>query len=756
MTRTTQFELEAQMQDRGYARFLKQLDAARENEGQSNTAHGRELIKANIDSMVVSLEAFIKSQEKVSRKAPASLLLKDLNLEAVVYLALKTIINSLGHDEAKTTATAINIGMAVSNAITMAELGQDKEKKGLVKHIETSANRSLGNDNSKERAVVDTLAFFNMQSAWSVEDQLKVGVTLVNLAAQVALVEDVTVGRGKSSFNKLVPTEATMEMIEVMNLCPEFTPVYLPMITEPKDWDTDGNGGYLTLRQPLVKTRFEGHTKALQDADLSSVRLSINIIQQTAWSVHTGLLSIAQAAFDDGLDVDCFPFNYKDNRPKRTSIRVGATTVLNLATEFSEHEAIWFPHNMDWRGRVYPMVDGLSPQGNKLAKSLLSFAEGKRISDGAENFLAIHIANEFGEDKLSLGDRVAWVFDNEEKIIDVANDPFGPNKDFWTTADSPWGFLRGCLEWAGYCADPEDFLSTLPVAFDGSCSGLQHFSAMFKDEIGGREVNLVADLDRQDIYATVKEAAVVALEASEDDLAVKWLNSGLLTRKLFKTPTMTYGYSSEVPGMTDQISSAVLATGNETFAKDELFTACNYLAKITFAEIEKTVVKASEAKNWLQQCVRGKQEATQWTTPDGLPVVQKYMSKQTKQLKILVGGDLLRNQYTIPTDAVDTRKMASAISPNVIHSIDATHIRMVAIAASGEQMHSLAMIHDSFGCHAADAGRFFNIIREQFIVLYGTAVAEKLNEELSGGSVELPTMGNLDLDGIIETDYSFA
>ena len=59
MTRTTQFELEAQMQDRGYARFLKQLDAARENEGQSNTAHGREIIKANIDSMVVSLEAFI-------------------------------------------------------------------------------------------------------------------------------------------------------------------------------------------------------------------------------------------------------------------------------------------------------------------------------------------------------------------------------------------------------------------------------------------------------------------------------------------------------------------------------------------------------------------------------------------------------------------------------------------------------------------------------------------------------------------------
>ena len=81
---------------------------------------------------------------------------------------------------------------------------------------------------------------------------------------------------------------------------------------------------------------------------------------------------------------------------------------------------------------------------------------------------------------------------------------------------------------------------------------------------------------------------------------------------------------------------------------------------------------------------------------------------------------------------------------------------MVAVAASGEQMHSLAMIHDSFGCHAADAGRFFNIIREQFIELYSIEVAKMLNEELSGGDIELPTMGDLDLNGVIDTDYSFA
>jgi DNA-directed RNA polymerase len=756
MTKTTQFELEAQMQDRGYARFLKQIEAAKNNEGQSNTAYGREVIKANMDTVLENLEGFIQSQETVRRKAPAAKLLKGLNLEAVVYLALKTIVNSLGHDEAKTTATAINIGLAVSNAVTLAALGKDKETKGLVKHIEASSKRAVGNDNAKSKSVAETLTYFNMQSAWSTEDQLKVGVTLIELAAQAGLIENVTVGGSKTKFNKLVPTDKTMEMIEVMNLCPEFAPIYLPMVVEPKDWDQEGNGGYLTLRQPLVKTRFEGHTEALQEADLTSVRGSINIIQQTAWKVHTGLLSIAQRAMEGGLDLDCLPFNYKDDRAKRTSIRVGATTVLGLAEEFKDRDAIWFPHNMDWRGRVYPMVDGLSPQGNKLAKALLSFAEGKRITDGAESFLAIHIANEFGKDKLSLADRVSWVFENEDMLIEVANNPFGEHKAFWMTADSPWGFLRGCIEWAGYCEAPEDFMSTLPVAFDGSCSGLQHFSAMFKDEVGGREVNLLPNLDRQDIYSAVQKAVEGTLSASSDPLASQWLKSGLMGRSLFKTPTMTYGYSSEVPGMTDQIKEYVITTDRDAFAKDDLFLACNYLAKTTFAEIENIVVKAAEAKTWLQSCVKGKNEATQWTTPDGLVVVQKYKVKKSNRLNILVGGERVQSRYDVNTDKVDTRKMASSISPNVIHSLDAAHIRMVAVAASQEQVHSLALIHDSFGCHAADAGRFFNIIREEFVKLYTQDVAEMLNAELSGGMVELPLMGNLDLEGIIDTDYSFA
>ena len=93
-----------------------------------------------------------------------------------------------------------------------------------------------------------------------------------------------------------------------------------------------------------------------------------------------------------------------------------------------------------------------------------------------------------------------------------------------------------------------------------------------------------------------------------------------------------------------------------------MFLACNYLAKITFDEIENIVVKAAEAKGWLQSCVRGRNEATQWTTPDGMVVVQKYKTQKSNRLDILVNGDRVQSQYSVPTDKVDTRKMASAAS----------------------------------------------------------------------------------------------
>jgi len=49
---------------------------------------------------------------------------------------------------------------------------------------------------------------------------------------------------------------------------------------------------------------------------------------------------------------------------------------------------------------------------------------------------------------------------------------------------NPFMALRGALEWAGLCNYGTGYVSHMPVHFDATCSGLQHFSALLRDEEG--------------------------------------------------------------------------------------------------------------------------------------------------------------------------------------------------------------------------------------------------------------------------------
>uniref|UniRef100_UPI002FBEC18E DNA-directed RNA polymerase n=1 Tax=Escherichia coli TaxID=562 RepID=UPI002FBEC18E len=58
-------------------------------------------------------------------------------------------------------------------------------------------------------------------------------------------------------------------------------------------------------------------------------------------------------------------------------------------------------------------------------------------------------------------------------------------------------------EYAGVQHHGLSYNCSLPLAFDGSCSGIQHFSAMLRDEVGGLAVNLLPSETVQDIYGIV-------------------------------------------------------------------------------------------------------------------------------------------------------------------------------------------------------------------------------------------------------------
>ena len=74
------------------------------------------------------------------------------------------------------------------------------------------------------------------------------------------------------------------------------------------------------------------------------------------------------------------------------------------------------------------------------AKGLLEFANGGAIT--ADNkgafWLAVHGANMWGEDKVSLEDREKWVHDNEDWILDCGRYPIS-NHFNWLLNGKPSG-----------------------------------------------------------------------------------------------------------------------------------------------------------------------------------------------------------------------------------------------------------------------------------------------------------------------------
>src|SRR3546814_19051528 len=60
----------------------------------------------------------------------------------------------------------------------------------------------------------------------------------------------------------------------------------------------------------------------------------------------------------------------------------------------------------------------------------------------------------------------------------------------------------------------QDFVSHIPIAADGSCSGLQHYAAITRSSKEAHHVNLVPRDTVGDIYRLVSEAALPTLQAS--------------------------------------------------------------------------------------------------------------------------------------------------------------------------------------------------------------------------------------------------
>lgn len=629
---------------------------------------------------------------------------------------------------------------------------------------------------------------------------------------------------GKKAYF-LHPKPATIEWMEEAAKHAELSATeHWPMLCKPRPWRKPWGGGYLTKlipTVPMVKMRRDEAGRAylarLKSADLSYVYEALNAVQDTAWKVNGFMLDVLTQIEQRGIDVAglapgkdlplpphpigtsgvdtadprhrqwCRDMStvHRTNRNNRGK-RIQLTRTLVAARRFKDAEEFYLPHTLDFRGRMYSLPAFLNPQGADCQKALLTFAHGKPVETEAQlEWLAVHGANSYGVDKVPFADRYNWCIDHLPAIREAAADPLGAGFEFWTGADAPFQFLAWCDEFVRVLDGGWGTLSGLPVALDGSCNGLQHYSAALRDPIGGTAVNLTPGEAPRDIYAAVAARATETLKALKDisgpegDMARKWLAFGV-TRKITKRSVMTLPYGCSQFSVRQFIEDAVreaLAGGKDNpFAfiddlgqrKDGALEASKFLQGHAWAAIGKTVVAARAGMDWLQAVAKSCARTAvpiYWTTADGFAVQQAYVSMKERQVETRFYGKVFKPVILEETDAVDKARQRNGIAPNWVHSQDGAALRMFVRIAHANGVRSFAMVHDSYGAPAADIPVVAWALREAFIALYDgqhelQAFHDEVVPKLPTAEVtevpEVPALGDLDVALVRQADYFFA
>ncbi len=804
----TQVELELDAYTFGKDRMRKSIET---NE-QKDRAHSNPYAQAIYRRFVLPLASRLREDLRTASAVPGRrkahvALLSPMDLEAVAFVSVRAALTALLSANSSTNGREIvkAVGRDVYHEYLLSQFADAEPT--LFYHLMNDLDRRLSSNERHRMTVLKMQARKNGLEfhEWGSGDRDQVGAYLVDVLEQLGMVTvslAQLVGEKFKEHVVALSPECSALVKEITEFVIESAPFFQPCVEPPKDWVSIADGGFHTdemrrLSPFMVKT----HPYARDTFALANMQREIdcvNALQQVKWRVNRTMLDhisniarhfdveeiIAQAETPKPRKPEWLTPGMKkeDMNPSQerefkkwkrevaewhTDEKVRSTkssrfyNAMRTARKFVDYPSIYFVYFLDFRSRKYAQTTGINPQGSDLQKALIEFSEGKPLlTQDAKDWFCITGANRWGFDKATLPQRVQWVRDHHEQIMAFATDPVD-NPD-WQQADKPLQFLAWCCEYMRWQSFGDRFLSRVAVGMDGSCNGLQNFSAMLRDSHGGRATNLVPAELPNDIYQMVADLTTRIIEEEEDDPAgfrKLWLDHGL-TRNLVKRSVMTLPYGSRRMSCRDFIIKDYLIEGKfPGLDKKKYRAAAEYLSYRVWAAIAQVVVKAREAMDWLQKgsavIMREGHETIRWVTPTGFPVTQVYWEQTIHRINSKLCGNA---KFRLHKDGEtpDRSKHRNGIAPNLIHSLDAAHLTLVVNAAKARGIHALAMIHDDYGTHAADAQALYAIIREEFVGMYER---HDVLDEWHTAYPSLPpppAMGDLDLRAVLDSPFFFS
>ncbi|KAJ8122584.1 hypothetical protein O1611_g9804 [Lasiodiplodia mahajangana] len=369
-------------------------------------------------------------------------------LSAVTIMGVLNILASQGADKGVSLATLLtHLSKIVEEDVRM-QIRQRKEKmrkeklrQERLQRIKSAIQPNQGPTTTQEEPhVVKAPTYDN--TSWPVLIKTKVGARLLSALLESAKIKVVrehpetktlvsqmqpalartTIHRKGKKIGMVMPNKV---LTDLMKREPpgDFLARHLPMLVEPQPWSKFDRGGFLEFPSQLVRIKNGERDQkiyaeaAIQRGDLDQVSKGLDVLGRTAWQVNRPVFDVMLEAWNTGeklanippldpnIPIPEEPHESEDPFARRDwlrrvklveneksglhSERCFMNFQLDIARAFRD-QTFYFPHNMDFRGRAYPIPAYLNHMGADHVRGLLKFAKGKELGENGLRWLKVH------------------------------------------------------------------------------------------------------------------------------------------------------------------------------------------------------------------------------------------------------------------------------------------------------------------------------------------------------------------------------
>jgi DNA-directed RNA polymerase len=775
LARQLQRELEAKQE--GEARLRERTLLAEEKDYASSTVYGQAFIRHGLTAITEEIAGKLSKITAgwATQDAAAVVLVKDVPPATLALITAKVMLDLNFVSKRMTYAkVCTTVGRYIRDEVVIRAFekdhAEDYSKVVRFQHKHKGyINRFKGFQAKMRRVEAKVPRWTPMQShkvgAWLVD-------RLITATGWYRSFDWLSTRRSKTITTKCLSAseEFSRARLAMLAEAERLAACHWPMLCEPNDWSDTAKGGYLTSelrhKHRLIRSRGAGgHSQMLEGTKALQM---LNTLQKVPYRINTSVLDIANVMAEQRLTLgslrnldlleppvkpdwetasDEAKTEYKRMRTQVEDYNASVSQnnyrsreCLFVANKYRDEESFWIPWSFDFRGRVYPLVTSLSPQGTDFDKSLFLFAE-----EGPVNpyWLTFQVATTWGLDKSTMDDRQAWVNQNHDLISRIAKDPLD-NLSEWSQAEEPWCFYAACVEYNDCVIEQTRSTSGLPVSVDATCSGLQHLSALTKDLSAAQMVNVVPTPKPTDAYALVAEKAKEFLPEAYHPL---------MNRKVTKRTVMTTPY-----GVTMNSARGYIREELPRTFEDGSPVELSLVTKAVFQQAIPAVIPGPiKAMGYIQRAavehVDKGHPYVSWVTPSGFRVVQDCRVSESERVQTKLLGSRVQTHVFKSWDelSVDRKAHRGGSAPNLIHSLDAALLHLTYANCDLP----FTLIHDCILMRSCDLDWANTRIREVFVEMYSQPILEDWARQLGVDFDHEVMINTLDIQAALDSTYLF-